>query len=101
MPVGTPGLTPNVTPVLATPPTVITMLPLKAPAGTGTTIVVPDHDVGVAAVPLNVIVLVPLVDPKLEPVMVTTVATGPLVGDRVVMTGATVTVKVTPLLASP
>jgi hypothetical protein len=33
------------------------------------------------------------------PVIVTDVPTGPLVGDRVVMLGATVTVKLTPLLA--
>ena len=62
--------------LLARPPTVTTTLPLVAPAGTGTTMLLADHDVGVAAVPLNVTVLVPLVAPKLLPLMVTAVATG-------------------------
>ena len=62
---------------------------------------VADHDVGTAAVPLNVMVLVPLVAPKLVPLMVTTVATGPLDGERLVMTGGTITVYGKPLLASP
>jgi hypothetical protein len=46
-------------------------------------------------------VLVPFVAPKFVPVIVTDVATGPVVGDSVVMLGATVTVKLTPLLARP
>ena len=46
-----------------------------------------DQEVGVPAVPLNVTVLVPLVDPKLLPLMVTAVATGPLDGERVVSVG--------------
>jgi hypothetical protein len=45
--------------LLATPPTVTTTLPLVAPAGTGTVMLVADHALGVAAVPLNVTVLVP------------------------------------------
>ena len=49
--------------------------------------------VGVAAVPLNVTVLVPCVAPKFVPVIVTGVPTGPLVGDRLVSVGGTVTVK--------
>jgi hypothetical protein len=82
----------NDTAGLASPPTVSTTLPLVAPAGTATTMLVADHDVGVAAVPLNVRVLVPLVAPKLVPVMVMTVATGPLDGERLVITGDAVTV---------
>jgi hypothetical protein len=92
IPVGTPGLIMKGTEGLATPPTVTMTLPLIAPAGTATTIPVADHDVGVAVVPLNVIVLVPLIDPKPLPVIVTTVPTGPLAGDRLVITGPTVTV---------
>ena len=46
---------------------------------------VADQLVGVAGVPLNVTVLVPFVAPKLVPVIVTDVPTGPLVGDRLVM----------------
>src|SRR5580765_8437181 len=55
--------------------------------------------VGVAAVPLKVIVLAPCVAPKFTPVTVTAVPTGPTAGDRLVMLGTTVTVKLTPLLA--
>jgi hypothetical protein len=101
MPVGTPGLIMNATAGLARPPTVITTLPLIAPAGTGTTMLVADHDVGTAVVPLNVMVLVPWVAPKLVPLIVTTVATGPLDGERLVMTGATITVYGSALLARP
>jgi hypothetical protein len=91
----------KVSPLLARPLTVTTMLPVVAPAGTGTTMLVADQLVGVAVVPLNVIVLVPFVAPKFVPVTVTAVPTGPLVGDRLVSVGATFTVKVSPLLASP
>ena len=63
---------------------------------------VADQLVGVAAVPLNFTVLVPLVAPKFVPVIVTDAPTGPLVGDRLVIAGAAaVTVKLTPLLARP
>src|SRR5262249_14472597 len=94
-------VTVNETPLLARPPTVTTTLPVVAPAGTGTPMLVADHDVGVAVVPLNVTVLVPCVAPKLVPVIVTAVATGPLVGKRLVIVGGTVTVNDRPLLASP
>ena len=43
-----------------------------------------DQVVGVAAMPLNVTVLVPWVEPKLLPLIVTAVATGPLDGERLV-----------------
>src|SRR5262245_22371898 len=86
------GMTVNVSALLARPPTVTTTLPLVAPAGTGTTMLEADHDVGVAVVPLNVTVLVPLVAPKLVPLIVTDVATGPLDGAKLVSVGGTVTV---------
>lgn len=55
--------------------------------------------VGVAAVPLNVTVLVPCDVPKLVPVIVTGAPTGPEVGLKLVMVGAGgITVKVTLLL---
>src|SRR5204862_196417 len=82
------GTTVNATPLLATPPTVTTTFPVVAPAGTGTTMLVADHDVGVAVVPLNVTVLVPCVAPKLVPVSVTDTLTAPLVGNSDVMIGA-------------
>jgi len=74
-----------------------------APLGTGATIEVAFQLVGVAVVPLNVTVLVPWVEPKFVPVIVTDVPTGPDVGDKLVMleTDPPVTVKVTPLLRIP
>jgi len=90
----------NETPLLACPPTVTTTLPVVAVLGTGTTMDVALQLVGVAAVPLNVTVLVPCVDPKFVPVPVTDVPTGPDVGDKLVMLGPlVVTVNETPLLA--
>jgi hypothetical protein len=96
------GVTVNATALLATPPTVTTMFPVVAAAGTGTTMLVADQLVGVAVVPLKVTVLVPWVAPKFVPVRVTDVPTGPLVGARLVMLGAVAdTVNTTPLLATP
>lgn len=90
----------NEAPLLACPPTVTTTLPVVAALGTGTTMDVALQLVGVAAVPLNVTVLVPCVDPKFVPVIVTDVPTGPDVGDKLVMLGPlVVTVNETPLLA--
>ena len=85
----------NEVPVLASPPTVTTTLPVVAPVGTGATMLVADQLVGVAAIPLNVTVLLPCVAPNPVPVIVTAVATGPLVGDKPVMTGVTSTSKIT------
>src|SRR6266403_295729 len=97
-----PGLvTVKAMPLLARPPTVTTTLPVVAPVGTGTAVLAADQLVGVAAVPLNVTVLVPLVAPKPVPVIVTAVAIGPLTGERLVRVGGTVTVNDTPLLARP
>jgi hypothetical protein len=91
------------TPLLATPPTVTTTFPVVAPVGTVTTMLVALQLVAVAAVPLNLTVLVPCVAPKLAPEIVTVAPTNPDVGFRLVMLGAAVvvTVKFTPLLATP
>src|SRR5205814_4854566 len=95
-------VTVKLTPLLATPPTVTTTFPVAAPLGTGATILVALQLVGVAAVPLNVTVLVPCVAPKFAPVIVTDAPTNPDVGFRLVMLGpGVVTVKLTPLLATP
>ena len=75
-------------------------MPVVAPGGTGATIFVDAQLVGVAAVPLKVTVLVPRVDPKFVPVIVTAVPAAPVTGERLVMLG-TKTVKLTPLLAWP
>jgi hypothetical protein len=73
--------------LLAWAPTVTTTLPVVAPLGTGTTIDVALQLDGVALVPLNLTVLVPLVDPKLEPLIVTDVPTNPEDGERFVIEG--------------
>ena len=75
----------KLTPLLATPLTVTTTFPVVAPLGTGTAMLVALQLVGVADVPLNVTVLLPCVDPKAVPVIVTEVVTLPEVGDRLVM----------------
>src|SRR5215471_12350297 len=75
----------NNRPLLATPPTATTTFPVVAPNGTGTTMLVANQLVGVAGVPLNI--TVPFVDPKFAPVIVTTVPTGPLAGDKLVIVG--------------
>jgi hypothetical protein len=69
---------------------VATTFPVVAPVGTETEILVSDQHVlqGVAAVPLNVIVLVPWLVPKPEPLIVTELPIGPEVIDRPVMLGA-------------
>lgn len=91
----------KLTPLLATPATVMTTVPLVAPDGTGTVMLVALQDVGVPAMPLNFTVLVPCVDPNVNPVMVTTVPTGPEGGLKFVMLGVPRTVKLEPALATP
>jgi len=81
------GRTVKADPLLATPPTITTTLPVAAPAGTGTAMLVALQLVGVAAVPLNVTVFVPCVAPKFVPVIVTEAPTGPDVGFKLVMLG--------------
>lgn len=93
------GVTVKLMLLLAWPPTVTTTEPVVAAFGTGVTILVALQLVGVAVVPLNVTVLAPCVDPKFNPEIVTEVAAGPEVTDRLVMLGKTV--KLTPLLATP
>jgi len=91
------------TPLLVTPPTVTTTLPVVAPVGTGATMLEALQLLGVAVVPLNLTVLDPCAAPKLAPAMVTEVPTAADVGFRLTMLGvvAVVTVKVMPLLALP
>jgi hypothetical protein len=70
------------TPLLATPFTVTLTFPVVAPAGTDVAMLVGLQLVVVAALPLNVTVLVPCVDPKFIPVIVTGLPTGPDVEER-------------------
>ncbi len=96
------GVTVNGEPLLDTPPTATTTLPVVAAAGTTATIDVALQLVtDVAVVPLKVTVLVPCVAPKLVPVMVTEAPTGPDVGDKLVIAGGGVTVNATALLEMP
>jgi hypothetical protein len=93
------GATENTDPLLATPDTVTTTLPVDAPAGTVTVMLVALQALAVAAVPLKVTVLLPWVAPKLLPVIVTDAATAPEVWLRLlIMAGTT---KLLPLLAVP
>ena len=80
----------KVTPLLACVPTVTTTLPVTAPVGTVTTMLVALQVVTPAAFVPNVTVLVPCVDPKLLPVIVTDVPTAPEVGFRLAILGGSV-----------
>ena len=82
------GVTVNLTPLLPEVPTVTTTLPVVAAEGTGATILLALHEVGVAVTPLNVTLLVPCVEPKLVPDIVTELLTAPDVGDKLVIFGA-------------
>jgi hypothetical protein len=94
-------VTVNVTPLLATPPTVTVTLPVVAALGTAAATLVADHDVVAAVTPLNFTELVPFVAPKFVPVIVTVVPVGPLVGDSDAIVAVGTTVNDTPLLATP
>jgi hypothetical protein len=94
------GATVKLTPLLDEIPTVTTTFPVFAAAGTRVTTLVELQLVGVAAVPLNVMVLDPWIAPKFDPLMVTDVPVGPDVGESV-LTAGTVTVKENPLLDAP
>jgi hypothetical protein len=86
-------------PELVTPLTVTTTLmsPAGIPAGTEATILVLLQLMGVTVVPLKVSVLVPCVEPKFVPLMVTLVPTGPCCGETEIWE---IAVNVTPLLAT-
>jgi hypothetical protein len=88
-------------PLLSTPLAWTTMFPVVAAVGTGTFMLVALQFVGVAVVPLNFTVLVPCVDPKFVPVIVTDTPIAPEVGERLVIAGAATTVKLLLLLFTP
>src|SRR5258708_3470648 len=96
------AVTVNVTPALATPPAAVTTtLPVAAPVGTVVTMLVGLHDETVATTVPNLTLPLPCDGPKLVPVMVTTEPMAPVLGARLVMAGAGVTVNVEALLACP
>ena len=76
-------------PLLVSPLTLTTTFPVVVPLGTGTTMLVALQLVGVAAIPLNVTVLVPCDAPKFVPVIVTEVPAVPDKGFRKIATRAT------------
>jgi len=82
------GTTVKVTPLLALLETVTTTLPVVAPEGTVATMLVALQLVALALVPLNLTVLVPWVEPKFVPVIVTEAPTAPEDGDKLEMVGA-------------
>jgi hypothetical protein len=96
------GVTVKDTPLLTTPPTDTTTLPVVAPTGTGMVMLVSDQLVDLPCVPLNVTKLDigPTVGPKFAPVIVTIDPTGPDVGLMLMILGGGVTLKGTPLLAT-
>src|SRR5579859_7963929 len=91
----------KLTPLLATPLAFTTTLPVVAPLGTVTAMLVALQLVTLAAVPLNATVPLPCVAPKFVPLIVTAAPTAPVLIDRLVMLGAATTVKLTSLLATP
>src|SRR5213595_831347 len=85
--------------LVAVPPGVVTLIaPVVAPLGTAVVICVSVATVKVAAVPLNVTLLAPV---KPEPLIVTLVPTGPLVGAKELITGGATTVKLLALVPVP
>lgn len=95
------GSTVKLLPLLSTPLACTTTFPVVAPDGTGALMLVALQLVGVAVVPLNLTVLLPFVEPKPVPAIVTEIPTAAEAGERLVMLGAATTVKPLPLLATP
>jgi len=86
------GFTENGAPLLVSPLTVTTTLPVVARPGTRTVMLLADQLVDVAGVPLMVTVLVPFVAPKFAPLIVTGAPTCALDGDSPVTLGGISTV---------
>ena len=96
------GETVKLTPLLATPPAVVTTtLPVVAPVGTVAVMLLVVQLVMVAAVPLNFTALPAPWALKFDPAMMMDDPTAPVLGVRVLMLGAGDTVKLTPVLATP
>jgi len=93
------GMTVKLLALLAVPPAVVTLIgPVEAPLGTVAAIEVDEFTVKPALTPLNRTALAPV---KLVPLMVTIVPTPPLVGEKLVIVGGGMTVKLPALLAVP
>ena len=95
------GPTTNGDPLLGSPLTVMTTLPVVAPAGTLAVMLPLLQLDGIPVTPLKVTVLAPCVAPKLLPLIVTVVPIEPADGETPLMAGGVATVKGTPRLAPP
>jgi hypothetical protein len=97
--VPTPAVTVKLLALVAVPPAVVTlMVPVVAPVGTVALICVAELTVNDAVVPLNFTAVAPL---KFAPVIVTLIPTAPLVGEKLVIDGAGMTVKLLALVPVP
>ncbi len=94
------GTTVKLLALAAVPPEVVTLIvPVVAPLGTVAVICVEELTVNVVAlVPLNFTALAPV---RFAPVIVTVVPTGPLAGEKLVIDGGGITVKLDALMAVP
>jgi hypothetical protein len=95
------GTTVKLFPLLFTPLAKTTTFPVVAPVGTVVAMLLADQLVTVAVVPLNFTVLLPWLEPKLLPAIVTEAPIAPVAGVRLVILGAATTVNAFPLLATP
>src|SRR2546425_9356556 len=85
--------------LVAVPPDVVTLIgPVVAPLGRVVAIEVDEFTVKLAATPLMVTDVAPV---KFVPVIVTLAPTGPLVGEKLVIVGGGMTVKLLALIAVP
>jgi hypothetical protein len=91
----------NTFPLLFTPLAYTTTLPVVAPDGTVTAMLVAVQVVTLAVTPLNLTVPLSWDEPKFVPLTVTAAPTVPVPIDRLVMLGAATTVNPFPLLFTP
>jgi hypothetical protein len=92
----------KLTPLLATPPAAVTTtLPVVAPDGTTAVMLLALQLEIVAVFPLKATLPLPWLGPKFDPAITTDAPTAPVLGVKLLMLGAAVTVKETPLLVPP
>lgn len=93
------GLTPKLLVLVAVPSGVVTLIaPVVAPVGTVVVIAVSETTLKVALTPLKLTLVAPV---KFAPVIVKLVPTMPLVGEKFVIVGGKVTMKLLVLVAVP
>ena len=89
----------NALALVAVPTGVVTLIgPVVAPIGTVASIEMAEVTVKLALTPLNITAVAPV---KFVPLSVTLLPTGPLVGVKLVIVGAGITVKLVVLVAVP